>query len=268
LSTDDLAWMAHPPSDAQSGLLELVHGEIQRRKIQMESPLITYCACRALCSAAKLDPPRVCLDAAVHAQADLLLTQGKVDAYLATFPWCQRVAAYWGVVDQLPVADRVRFLRDLWDVDPRPSRRLREWRRELWLCSAYPDTFMSADEREFRRELSNPLVIYRGVTAREHAPTGFAWSLDRQAADFFAYTACRAQDTARHVFIAECNPDDAIAYLINADGRDDLAIFPEQLRSWWKIPIREIVETLPPSGEVQWTLDTPAPSPSSASRGS
>jgi len=91
---------------------------------------------------------------------------------------------------------------------------------------------MSTDEREFRRELSNALVIYRGVAAREHSPTGFAWSLDRQNADIFAYAACRAQDTAGHVFVAECNPEDAIAYLIDADGRDDLAIFPEKLNSW------------------------------------
>ena len=222
----------------------------------MDSPLLIQCDCQAPCSSAKVDSPRACLDAAATEQADLILAQGKIDAYLAMFPWCQRVAAYWEVVDRLLVADRVRLLRDLWDVDPRPSGRLREWRRELWLCSAHPDTFMSPAERELRRDLSNPLLIYRGATAREHVPTGFAWSLDHRNADFFAYAACRGRDTAGHVFVAECNPDDAIAYLIDADGRDDLAIFPEKLNSWWKIPIREIVETPRPSGQVTWSIAT------------
>jgi hypothetical protein len=225
----------------------------------MDSPLMTRCDCHTPCSAAKLDLPRACLDIVAYAQADVLLAQGKVDAYLAMFPWCQRVAAYWDVVDRLRVADRVRLLRDLWDVDPRPSCRLRGWRRELWLCSSHLDTFMSADECELSRDLPNPLTIYRGVAAREHTPTGFAWSIDRQDGDVFAYAACRARDTAGHVFVAECDPDDAIAYLIDADGRDDLAIFPEKLKSWWKTPIREIVETPQPSGGMRWIVADPAP---------
>ena len=225
----------------------------------MDFPVMNSCSCEAPCPAAGVSGPYTLLDPVARQQADLLLTQAKVDAYLAMFPWCQRVAAYWEVVDRLRVADRVRLLRDLWDVDAMPSQRPREWRRELWLCSAYPYTFMSADERDLRRGLPNPLTIYRGVTAHEHTPAGFAWSVDRTSADFFAYAACRARETTGHVFVAECSPYDAIAYLINMDGREDLAIFPEQIKSWRKTPMCEIVEILQPSGDVLWTFASPTP---------
>lgn len=125
---------------------------------------------------------------------------------------------------------------------------------KLSLCSQNPATFMSASERELRLELTKPLTIFRGVASSEQTPTGFAWSLDRDSADIFAYSACRGRDTSGHVFEAVCNPDDAIAYLITADGRDDLAIFPECLVSWRQIPIREIVETVEPPGAVWWTV--------------
>ena len=220
----------------------------------MDSPLMTRCYCEAPCSAARHSSPRAYLDAAAQRRADLATAQGDVDRYLAVFPWCQRVAAYWEIVSQLRVPDRVRCLRDLWDVDARPSSRLRAWRRELSLCSQNPATFMSASEHKLRLELTKPLTIFRGVASSEQTPTGFAWSLDRDFADFVAYSACRGRDTSGHVFAAVCNPDDAIAYLIDAEGRDDVAIFPECLVSWGQIPTRQIVETVEPSGAVWWTV--------------
>ncbi len=91
---------------------------------------------------------------------------------------------------------------------------------------------MTPSEQATLEALPNPVVIYRGACKCEITPRGFAWTLDRERAAFFAgpfRRGTRTPGVSGQVFGARADPKKAIAYL-SGRNESEILFFPQAMR--------------------------------------
>lgn len=192
----------------------------------------TYATAWALSVVDPIGPNQV--DKVLRDFADEYLAMRRYVDYLHLFSSHQRTAALRGIEDQFSPKEFVVAAREAWVGDDQPSVNHAFWRKALRACRASPEVFMRADERHTLAAMPATVDVFRGCGPAEDRPKGFAWTLDRKQAEFFAYDYRRGGRSRGHVLNATVRSCNAIAYL-GERQEQELLFFPQAARDWRKV---------------------------------
>ena len=165
---------------------------------------------------------------------------GDWEGYLLMFGSHERLAALSEIADQIDDDEQYwRCVGDTWYGDDAPGVSEDEWRYLLTdpFSQVWSGAMMTEAEREVLHTLPDPVPVFRGFN-RKGGERGFAWTLNRETADWFATTfhgSARiglfggvSGDAGPRVAVGSVAKRSVIAYL---DGRDEaeVLVLPEDV---------------------------------------